>query len=105
MATPSTYYSKTTWNHSAVRDPDFDAMYEAQQAAITLEEAQRLTREAYLYGLEQHWTIWGGEIPHFNVSQPWLKGYSGEIWLGVGQQDNFFARLWIDSALKAAMGR
>ena len=54
--------------------------------------------------LERHWSIWGGEVPQFNVSQPWVKGYNGEIWLGVGQQDTFFSRIWIDSELKEAMG-
>ena len=85
-------------------DPVYDAMYEAQQNATTVEESRRLTREGYLYALERHWSIWGGEVPQFNVSQPWVKGYNGEIWLGVGQQDTFFARLWIDQDLKAAMG-
>ncbi len=101
---PIYYYSTTPWNSSAVKDPDFDAMYEAWQKADTIEEAQRLTREAYMYAVERHWTIWGGEVPNFNASQPWVMGYNGEHWLGQGQHDNFFTRLWIDSALKEAMG-
>ena len=83
---------------------DYDAMYEAQVAATTLEEAQRLTREAYMYALERHWTIWGGEAQQWNVTQPWVMGYNGEIWLGVGQNDSWLARLWIDQDLKSAMG-
>ena len=98
------YYTTTSWAHSNVSDPVYDAMYEAQQAATTVEESRRLTREGYLYALERHWSIWGGEVPQFNVSQPWVKGYNGEIWLGVGQQDTFFSRIWIDSELKEAMG-
>ena len=57
-----------------------------------------------MYALERHWSIWGGEMPQWNVSQPWVMGYNGEIWLGVGQNDSWFARLWIDSELKEAMG-
>ena len=87
-----------------MKDPDFDALYEAQQAATTIEEAQRLTREAYMYALERHWDIWGGEAQQWNVTQPWVMGYNGEFWLGMGQTDSFFARLWIDSELKEAMG-
>ena len=98
------YYTHTSWAHSNVSDPVYDAMYEAQQTAATEEESQRLTREGYLYALERHWSIWGGEVPQFNVSQPWVKGYNGEIWLGVGQQDTFFSRIWIDTELKEAMG-
>ncbi len=92
---------------STVNDPDvehFEAMIKAQQAATTLEEAQRLTRETHMYAVERHWAIWGGEAQQWNVSQPWVMGYNGEIWLGFGQTDSFFARLWIDSALKEAMG-
>ena len=103
-AAPNRYYSNATWNSSNVKDPDFDAMYEAQLAATTLEEAQRLTREAYMYALEKHWDIWGGEAQQWNVTQPWVMGYNGEFWLGMGQNDSFFARLWIDSELKEAMG-
>ena len=91
-------------NRSNVNDPDYDAIYEAQLAATTIEEAQRLTKEAYMYALERHWTIWGGSAPLFAVSQPWVMGYNGEFWLGLGQQDTFFARLWIDSELKKEMG-
>jgi hypothetical protein len=80
-------------------------MFEAQQAATTLEEAQRLTRETLMYGIERHWGIWGGEAQQWQVTQPWVMGYNGEIWLGgVGQTDSIFARLWIDSELKEAMG-
>ena len=101
---PRQYVSTMSWNSSAVNDPDYDAMYEAFQKADTLEEAQRLTREANILGIERHWTVWGGEISQWNVTQPWVMGYNGEVWLGTGHQDNFFARLWIDSELKKAMG-
>ena len=91
-------------NTSAVNDPDYDAMYEAYQKADTIEEARRLAKEANMYGIERHWTIWGGEVPHWNVTQPWVMGYNGEVWLGIGHTDGFFARLWIDSELKKEMG-
>ena len=103
-AFPTAYWSKARHNHAYAKDPDFDALYEAWVRANTLEEAQSLTKEALVYALEKHWTIWGGEMPQWNVSQPWVMGYNGELWLGVGQNDSWMARLWIDSALKAAMG-
>ena len=98
------YVSDNPGNHAYVKDPDFDALADAWVRADTLEEAQRLTKEALMYSLERHWAIWGGEMPQWNVSQPWVMGYNGEIWLGVGQNDSWFARLWIDSELKEAMG-
>ena len=98
------YVSDNPGNHSYVKDPDFDALADAWVRADTVEEAQTLTKEALMYSLERHWAIWGGEMPQWNVSQPWVMGYNGEIWLGVGQNDSWFARLWIDSELKEAMG-
>ena len=101
---PSRYVSTTGSNTSAVNDPDYDAMYEAFQKADTIEEARRLAKEANMLAIERHWTIWGGEVPHWNVTQPWVMGYNGEVWLGIGHTDGFFARLWIDSELKKEMG-
>ena len=40
----------------------------------------------------------------FNVHQPWVIGYNGETGFGSQQYHNVFARLWIDSELKEAMG-
>ena len=102
---PGMFWSGSPHNPSAVKDPDYDAIYDAYYAADTIEEAQRLQKEADMYAEERHWTIWGAEVPKWNVTQPWVIGYNGEIWLGMGVQDSFFARLWIDSELKEAMGR
>ena len=101
---PNQYWSGNPHNPSYVKDPNYDAMYDAWQEADTIEEAQRWMKEANMYVEERHWSLWGGELPQWNVSQPWVMGYNGEVWLGMGQQDNFFARLWIDSELKEAMG-
>ena len=57
-----------------------------------------------MYGIEKHWVIWGTETPQFNVHQPWVIGYNGELWLGQGQHNTPFTRLWIDSELKKEMG-
>ena len=43
--------------------------------------------------------------PKFSVSQPWVQGYFGESGMGWGERNTFMARLWIDSQLKAEMGR
>ena len=103
-SSPNYYDSTTPWNSSNVKDPNFDAMLEAWRKADTIEEAQRITRDAYMYAQERHWTIWGGESPVFRAHQPWVKGYSGETGLGWGFHDNIFARVWIDSELKKEMG-
>ena len=78
-------------------------MYEAAVAATTIEEQRKLSREADRYSIEKHWWIGGVRVPSFNVSQPWIIGYNGEI-SGTLDPRQIFARLWIDQELKEAMG-
>ena len=78
-------------------------MYEAAEAATTIEEQKRLVNEANMYLIENHWWFAGPRVPSFNVSQPWITGYDGEN-DPTGDSIPLFARLWIDSELKEAMG-
>ena len=94
------YYS-TSINPSNVQDPVFDAMIDALNAATTYEEERKLTREADMYGIEQHWTIWGPMAMSANANQPWIIGFNGEDSYQIG----VYARIWIDHELAAAMGR
>ena len=87
------------------QDPVMDAKAEAAVAAATPEEQQRLVREADMYFIEQQWYIWGPKPPSFNASQPWIKGYNGEVELGLSRSVAMLARIWIDSDMKEAMGR
>ena len=96
-------WSKAGYNESNVSDPVYDEMYEAAVAATTIEEQMRLRIEADRYSIEKHWWIGGVRVPSFNVSQPWIIGYNGEI-DGTIDPLQKFARLWIDSELKEAMG-
>ena len=79
-----------------------DAKAKAAMAAPTFEEQQRLTAEADMYMIEQHWYIWGPKVPQFEAVQPWVIGFNGEIFFGNTHAP--FERLWIDSALKGEMG-
>ena len=81
-----------------------DAKVEAVEAAATLEELKRLVGEADMYFIEQQWRIWGPKPPLFNAAQPWIKGYNGEVEMGLARSTAIFARLWIDSDLKQEMG-
>ena len=98
------FYSTNLWGHPNVNDPVYDAMYDAVVAATTVEEQKRLAIEADKYAIEKHWVIAGPRAPAFNVSQPWIIGYNGEIEVREDRQQKF-ARLWIDHELKEAMGR
>ncbi len=93
------------FNRSGVSDPTYDALAEAVAAATTIEEQMRLVKEADMYSVEQHWYVWGPVQPWFEVYQPWVIGFNGEIELGhMNRAPVIWSRLWIDSELKAAMG-
>ena len=113
--TPSGFdYGDTLWplsglsvqgfNLTGDRDPAYEALYEAVQAAQTIEEQQRAAKEANMYVVENHWIIWGTKVASYGASWPWLKGYNGETDLHDWHKLGVFARLWIDQDLKKEMG-
>ena len=93
-------------NSSNVNDPVFDAMLEAAEKVSTEEEQNLLARELNMYAIERHWGVLAGNvIPWTSVTQPWVKGYNGELMLGDVQFEyTIAARLWIDQELKESMG-
>ena len=97
-------YSTSPWNRPGIKDSVFDALADAADAAATLEEQQRLVGEADMYVIERHWYLWGPMAPFILAHQPWVKGYNGEFDLGHIDYAKIHARLWIDSAMKEAMG-
>ena len=104
MVILNSFTSGMLWNSANVDDPAYDAMYEAAGAATTLEEQNRIAGEMNQYAIEKFWTIWGPMPPKYQPTQPWVKGFNGEFAIGTGQLYQVFARLWIDSELKEAMG-
>ena len=86
-------------------DPDYDRIIEDMRAATTVQEWQRLFREADDYVTENHWLIWGPQVPYIQVVQPWIIGWNGENTIGEGRNIDVFARLWLDSELKEQLGR
>ena len=97
---PNQYY-----NRGSVSDPHYDALVDAARVATSVEELQRLSSEADMYNISQHWYLMGPVPPWFNVTQPWVIGFDGGSMLGLQYQNAVFARLWIDQELKKAMGR
>ncbi len=96
---------ESPWAPSGFSVPEFDALFQAASAASTFEEQNRSAKEANMLLLEHQTVVWGPEVPHFTATQPWVKGYNGEIRIGHGQQSqNVLTRLWIDSEMKEAMG-
>ena len=94
------YQKDYTWNGSGNNDPVYEDLLAAALAATTIEEQQRLVKEADMYYIEQHWATWGPMEPRGQVTQPWVIGFNGEV-VGVSL---LLSRLWIDWEMKEAMG-
>jgi peptide/nickel transport system substrate-binding protein len=90
-------------NLNKVSDAGYDALVAEFRTVTDEAEAQRVVREADRYYLEHHWTVNLFPLVNYNIWQPYLKGYSGEL-IFVFQQYWYWARLWIDQDLKKAMG-
>ena len=97
------FYGERT-SRDGLQDPEYDALVDAMLAAPTLDEQNRLAKEANMYIIENQFRVWGPETPQFQATQPWIIGYNGEMRIGDSETQSFLAYLWIDSALKAAMG-
>ena len=93
------------WNNPGISIPGLDAMIDAAGATMDMEEKIRLLKEVNMDALENHWYFWGPRVPTLMAYQPWIIGYNGEYDFGQNQRhNNRYARLWIDSELKKAMG-
>ncbi|MDE0022987.1 MAG: ABC transporter substrate-binding protein [Spirochaetaceae bacterium] len=85
-------------------DPVFEAKYdELEAAAGDAEEYRRLAKALDMYVIEQHPYIYGPRVATFNVAQPWIVGYNGEMAIGNCAWNGPYARMWIDSQLKAEL--
>ena len=104
--TMARYGTDGGWNAANVNDPVFDAMLAAAEKVSTEEQQDLLARELNMYAIERHWAVFAGNvIPWTSVTQPWVKGYNGELILGGNQFEyTFGARFWIDQELKESMG-
>ena len=86
------------------RPPSWTHSLKRAEAAATIEEQMRHARQADMVLIEQQGYVWGPHAAKFNVAQPWIKGYNGEVQLGSMDRLVIFSRLWIDQALKQEMG-
>jgi peptide/nickel transport system substrate-binding protein len=83
-----------TFNNSAAYDAIVTEFYTTDDPAAIkpiMVKADKLT-------IEQHWSVNTFAIVTYNISQPYIMGYSGEgLFWGSGP---IYARLWVDQALK-----
>ena len=93
------------WKYSKTKDQRMHDLIAAMKRVPTLEEWQSYSRQVDEITVREHWGLVKPLSPLFSVSQPWVEGYAGEFGLGFTERHTHFARLWIDSELKEAMGR
>jgi peptide/nickel transport system substrate-binding protein len=90
-------------NYTYNNDAGYDALVAEYFAATTEDEASRIFVEVMWRVLENHWAIQVCPLASFNVFQPFIKGYSGEV-LEFRNLPFYAARLWVDQGLKQSMG-
>lgn len=88
--------SSYAMNPSTVKDPVYDDMCRKITAAKSLDELKQITVAADKYALEHHWKVRFFPIVTYNLYQPYLKGYSGELISGLGGDPSYYARWWKD---------
>ncbi len=100
------FYSKTprTSGVYVVADDKYDALVDQFKGSKTEDEAQGFARDAEKYALEQHWTVGLFPLVDFNLWQPYVKGYSGEL-IFIFQAYWYWTRLWTEQGLAESMGR
>jgi peptide/nickel transport system substrate-binding protein len=99
------YWSGYVSNIVQIKDPTYDAFYVQSQAATTVDQVMQLLKQANQYIAENHFSISLLQPNLFSLSQPWLKGYTGQnnsvTGVNIGLQLGFYdARFWIDKSLK-----
>ena len=101
----SHFVSTSAWQPAGpIANPEYDALVAAALNASTAEEQQKASREALLVMLQNHYYTTAGDAPKISVSQPWVKGYNGELELAGAGRGVVVARVWLDLDLKKSMG-
>ncbi|MDP2730521.1 MAG: ABC transporter substrate-binding protein [Dehalococcoidales bacterium] len=97
-------------NVSGVDDPLINQTYEKIQAAVAIPgigggetEANRLYKEMLPHALGQVYAIPEVQENTYNMWWPWVKNYSGELYIGIGIE-NVGKYIWIDQELKKELG-
>ena len=100
-----TFTTGFLWNPVAASDPEYDKLWQAANTAANVEEQNRWAKAANMHHTKQHWIVAGPVIPQFNVAQPWIKGYNGEVSISKnGHYSTVLTRVWVDQELKKEMG-
>ena len=89
-----------------INDPIFDAFLPKAIATRNIDELKQVLRDANERVARQHYAISLVQPRLFGVTQPWLKGYSGQFGAQVNHNQLlsfYLARFWIDQNAKKSM--
>lgn len=92
--------SASMMNFTHNNDQHYNDLYDQFVASNDPAKAQQLSKELDMYAISQHWAV---NLSAPNSSRywwPYVKGYSGELYLGQATSAFVWARLWIDKSLK-----
>jgi peptide/nickel transport system substrate-binding protein len=93
-------------NFGKIDDEGIEALIDAFNSSVDIEVSKQLLIDADKYVLEKHWNFMTFPVNSYTIYQPYLKGYTAEGLTVPGQSPTgYFARWWIDSEMKASMGR
>jgi peptide/nickel transport system substrate-binding protein len=80
------------------KDEKFNKMLDDLNTATSMEDAEKLAKEADLYFAQQHWCLVIGGAEHFfTFVNSRIGGYSGERMWKNWNQSYIFPRIWVNS--------
>lgn len=95
-------------NVSCINDALVNKTFEEVRKVMVSDQkaAMKLVKDLMPYFLEQSFALPRPVAPTFNFWWPWIKNYSGEIYLGfgVGSANYWPTYIWLDLDLKKSMG-
>jgi peptide/nickel transport system substrate-binding protein len=94
-------------NYAMVNDPVFNAFYTKALSVTGIDQFKQIVRDANEYVARQHFAVSLVQPDLFGLTQPWLKGYSGQFGAQTAHNELlsfYLARFWIDQELKKSLG-
>jgi peptide/nickel transport system substrate-binding protein len=110
---PQTMDPATSWDlrfgyaggeMSGITDPVMAAIYAQIDVNLDREEAKKFSRELDMHFVNEFWALHLPVVSGYMLHQPWLKGYRGELGVGIGNPTLTLMYLWIDQEMKKGMG-
>jgi hypothetical protein len=93
-------------NGSYINDPTVNSAAEKMNLISYTDPpgADKIYKDLMKYSLDQAWAIPFPSAPQGTFWWPWLKNYHGEASMGFWNSPNWVNWVWIDQALKRALG-